>query len=130
MQLAAPVELTNKLTPLAPIVAESPRVLVVPSLMDFNIPNIFNGLKHFLMSSSRQIVQGLISAPPDQTEKDSELTAWSLLLSLELSESGGYHVHGCAPRTDHYHSFFVDYWWSGHTHGEAGTELKPCTPTS
>lgn len=129
-RLAAPVELTKKITPLTPIVTENPRALAMPSLMGFDIPNVFNGLKHFLMSSSEQIVQGLTSAPPNQTEKDSELTAWSLLLSLELSESGGYHVHGCAPRTDHYHSFFVDYWWEGHTHGEAGTELKPCTPTS
>lgn len=127
--LAEPVKPTKRLMPLTPIVAEGPHTLAVPSLKDFDLPNIFMGLKQFFMFNSNQIVQGLKSAPPEQTEKDTELTAWSLLLGLELSESGGYHVHGCAPRTDHYHSFFIDYWWPGHTHGEAGTELKQCTPT-
>ena len=104
---------------LIPVTAIEVSAGLLRSIEDVNLPKAFNKLKQHLKKSARQITQDVGS---NRQERDEKLFAWSALLGLELSEPEGYHVHSCASDHDHIFTWF----WSGHEHGELGTELREC----
>ena len=104
---------------LAPVTAIGFEEASLLSISAIRLPKVFSSLKHHLDKISSQVLQ---RADSSQKERDATLIKWSSLLGLELSEPEGYHVHSCASDHDHLFTWF----WSGHEHGELGTELRQC----